>query len=159
ILFRGAEAILKRKTPDDMPAPREAFEAVRIGVTQGMAAGLAHEREAIGRLATTTACHNLVALFFEMELAKQMPPELADVSIKEIKKVGVIGAGTMGAGIAQLAAVRGCEVIVREVNEMALAAGTLKIAALFSQAVNRGVLSSAEAHQRLALVKGTVGWD
>src|SRR5690242_17547610 len=47
ILFRGAEAILRKKTPDDMPAPREAFEAVRVGVAEGMAAGLAYEQ--IGR--------------------------------------------------------------------------------------------------------------
>jgi len=159
ILFRGAEAILRRKTPDDMPAPREAFEAVRIGETEGMAAGLAHEREAIGRLATTPACRNLMALFFEMESARQMPPELAGVPAREIKRVGVVGAGTMGAGIAQLAAIRGCEVVIREVNEMALAAGTLKVAALFSQAVGRGVLTQGEAHRRLAAVKGTTAWN
>ncbi len=159
ILFRGAEAILQRKTPDDMPAPREAFEAVRIGVTEGMAAGLAHEREAIGRLATTPACRNLVALFFEMESAKQMPPELAGVPAREIKRVGVVGAGTMGAGIAQLAAIRGCEVVIREVNEMALAAGALKVDALFRQAVGRGVLTPGEAQHRLAAVQGTTAWN
>jgi 3-hydroxyacyl-CoA dehydrogenase/enoyl-CoA hydratase/3-hydroxybutyryl-CoA epimerase len=158
VIFRGAEAIMRRKVPDDMPAPREAFEAVRVGVAQGTAAGLAYEREAIGRLATTAACRNLVALFFEMELAKQMPPELADVPAREIKRVGVVGAGTMGAGIAQLAAVRGCDVVVREVNETALAAGTLKIAALFSQAVSRGVMTPAEAQARIAAVKGTTAW-
>jgi 3-hydroxyacyl-CoA dehydrogenase/enoyl-CoA hydratase/3-hydroxybutyryl-CoA epimerase len=159
VLFRGAESILKKKTPDDMPAPREAFEAMRTGITHGMAAGLAYEREAVGRLATTPACRNLVALFFEMDLAKQLPPELAGVPTKEIKRVGVVGAGAMGAGIAQLAAVRGCEVVIREVNEMALAAGSLKIAGLFSQAVARGVLTQADAKSRLAAVKGTVGWD
>jgi 3-hydroxyacyl-CoA dehydrogenase/enoyl-CoA hydratase/3-hydroxybutyryl-CoA epimerase len=159
VLFRGTESLLKKKTPDDMPAPREAFEAVHVGVTQGTAAGLAYEREAIGRLATTPACRNLVALFFEMELAKQMPPELADIPPKEIKRVGVIGAGTMGAGIAQLAAIRGYEVVLREVNEMALAAGSLKVAGLFSQAVGRGVLTQAEAQRGLAAVKGTVAWD
>jgi 3-hydroxyacyl-CoA dehydrogenase/enoyl-CoA hydratase/3-hydroxybutyryl-CoA epimerase len=159
VLFRGAEAMLKKKTPDDMPAPREAFHAIRTGIARGMSAGLAYEREAIGRLATTAACRNLVALFFEMDLAKQLPPELAGIQTKEIKRVGVVGAGAMGAGIAQLAAVRGCEVVIREVNETALAAGTLKIAALFSQAVGRGVLTQAEAQRRLATVKGTVGWD
>jgi 3-hydroxyacyl-CoA dehydrogenase/enoyl-CoA hydratase/3-hydroxybutyryl-CoA epimerase len=159
ILFRGAEAILQKKTPDDMPAPREAFEAVRTGVAQGMAAGLAYEREAIGRLSVTPACRNLVAVFFEMELARQMPPELAGVPAREVKRVGVVGAGTMGAGIAQLAAVRGCEVVIREVNEIALAAGTLKIAALVSQAVGRGLVTPAEAQRRLAAIKGTVAWD
>jgi 3-hydroxyacyl-CoA dehydrogenase/enoyl-CoA hydratase/3-hydroxybutyryl-CoA epimerase len=159
VLFRGAEGILQRKTPDDMPAPREAFAAVRTGVTKGMEAGLAYEREAIGRLATTPACRNLVALFFEMELAKQMPPELAGVPTREIRRVGVVGAGTMGAGIAQLAAIRGCDVVIREINEIALATGSLKVAGLFSQAVARGVLGEAEAKRRLGAVKGTIAWD
>ncbi len=159
VLFRGAESALRKKVPDDMPAPREAFEAVRVGVRQGMEAGLAYEREAIGRLATTSACRNLVSLFFEMELAKQMPPELADVPVKEVRRVGVVGAGTMGAGIAQLAAIRGCDVVIREIDEVALATGSLKVAGLFSQAVVRGVISEAEAHRRLGAVKGTIAWD
>jgi 3-hydroxyacyl-CoA dehydrogenase / enoyl-CoA hydratase / 3-hydroxybutyryl-CoA epimerase len=64
IMFRGAERILRRRVPDDMPAPFEALEAVRVGLTRGMSAGLAREREAIGRLATTKACRNLMTLFF-----------------------------------------------------------------------------------------------
>ena len=158
-IFRGAEAILGRKTPDDMPAPREAFEAVRVGLTEGSEAGFAHERAAVGRLATTRACRNLVALFFEMEAAKQMPAELKDIPAREIKKVAVVGAGTMGAGIAQLAAVRGCQVVVREVNDLALGMGMFKILGLFKQAVDRGVLTRQEADRKLEGIKGTTSWD
>lgn len=159
VLLRGAEAILRKKTPDDMPAPAEALDAIRVGVSQGWNAGLARERQAAARLATTPACRNLVALFLEMELAKQVPPDLAEVPPKPIRKVGIVGAGTMGAGIAQLAALKGHAVVVREVNEMALGAGLLKITGLFQQAVSRGVLSQQEAQQRTAAIKATTGWD
>ncbi len=159
ILFRGAEAILRRKTPDDMPAPAEALAAIRVGVAKGTSAGLAREREGVARLMTTPACRNLMALFFEHEAAKQMPAELADVPVKKVRKVAVVGAGTMGAGIAQLAAVKGFEVVVREVNEMALGVGLMTIAGLFETAVRRGVLSRHEAERRTAAIKGTVAWD
>ena len=57
--------ILNQRVPEDMPAPFEALEAVRIGLNEGMEAGLAYERQTIGRLATTTACRNLVGLFLQ----------------------------------------------------------------------------------------------
>jgi 3-hydroxyacyl-CoA dehydrogenase/enoyl-CoA hydratase/3-hydroxybutyryl-CoA epimerase len=159
IAFRGAEQVLRRRVPDDMPAPREALEAVRVGLTQGTAAGLAYEREAVGRLATTPACRNLVSLFFEREAARELPAELAAVPQKDVRRVGVVGAGTMGAGIAQLASLKGFEVVVREVDEMALGGGLLKIYGLFEQAIARGLLSRPEAQRKIAAIKGTIAWD
>jgi 3-hydroxyacyl-CoA dehydrogenase/enoyl-CoA hydratase/3-hydroxybutyryl-CoA epimerase len=159
VIFGGAERILRRRVPDDMPAPREAWEAVRVGLAKGIEAGLAYERDAIGRLAMTPACHNLVRLFFEMEKARKGPDDTRRSDAHKVQRVGIVGAGTMGAGIAQLAAIRGCEVVVQEVNEDALGAGLLKIAALFHKAVERRVLSQAEADRKLATVKGTVNWE
>ncbi len=72
--------------------------------------------------------------------------------------MALVGAGTMGAGIAQLAAIRGCEVVIREVNDPALAAGVLRIFALFNKAVERGVISDEEAKRRLNSIHGTTAW-
>ncbi len=159
LLFRGAERVLRRKVPDDMPAPWEAYRAVRIGVTEGMEAGLACERAAIGRLATTPACRNLVHLFLQLEQARK--PDLAPgtESAAEIRRVGVVGAGTMGAGIAQLAAVRSFEVVIQEVNEAALAAGLQKVDDLFAKAVERRLLSAEEAHRKRAAIQSTTSWE
>ncbi|MCI0457700.1 MAG: 3-hydroxyacyl-CoA dehydrogenase NAD-binding domain-containing protein [Gemmataceae bacterium] len=156
LLFRGAERILRRKVPDDMPAPGEALRAIRVGVTDGMAAGLAYERAAIGRLATTPACRNLVHLFLQREQARK--PEATE-SAAEIRRVGLVGAGTMGAGIAQLAAVRGFEVVIQEVNDAALAAGLQKIEDLFGKAVQRRLLSADEASSKRAAIRSTTTWE
>src|SRR5262249_52797054 len=51
LVLRGAERLLRRRVPDDMPAPFEALEAVRVGVRRGHVTGLAQERAAAGRLA------------------------------------------------------------------------------------------------------------
>jgi 3-hydroxyacyl-CoA dehydrogenase/enoyl-CoA hydratase/3-hydroxybutyryl-CoA epimerase len=155
LLFRGTERVLRKRVPDDMPAPAEALHAVHIGITQGMEAGLAAEREAVRRLATSVACRNLVGLFLHHEQARKAPAD-AD---REIRKVAVVGAGTMGAGIAQLAALRGYEVTVREVNEPALAAGVERIRSLFDKAVQRKLVSRAEADRTFVALRRTTGWD
>jgi 3-hydroxyacyl-CoA dehydrogenase/enoyl-CoA hydratase/3-hydroxybutyryl-CoA epimerase len=158
LLFRGAGRLVRRRAPDDFPAPPEALTVVRTGLREGMAAGLAAERAAIGRLAVTPACRNLITLFFEREQARKLPEKYASYSEPPIRRVGIVGAGTMGAGIAQLAAIKGCEVVIREVNEMALAAGVLRIFALFNKAVERGVLSDEESKRRLNAIQGTTAW-
>src|SRR5437899_5575707 len=124
-----------------------------------MEAGLAYERDAIGRLAMTPACHNLVRLFFEMEKARKGPDDTRRSEAPKVQRVGIVGAGTMGAGIAQLAAIRGCEVVVQEMNEEALGRGILKITELFGKAVERGILTPMDYERRLAAIKGTTSWE
>jgi 3-hydroxyacyl-CoA dehydrogenase/enoyl-CoA hydratase/3-hydroxybutyryl-CoA epimerase len=156
ILFRTAERTLRRRVPDDMPGPAEALEAMRVGIQKGLPAGLTQEREAAGRLALTPACRNLVGLFFQRENTRKLPPDTPE---KEIQRVGVIGAGVMGAGIAQLAAVKGLEVVVQEVNDEASKAGQVRIADLFTKATERGVLSPDEAARRQAAIRPTTTWE
>jgi 3-hydroxyacyl-CoA dehydrogenase/enoyl-CoA hydratase/3-hydroxybutyryl-CoA epimerase len=158
LVFRGTERLLRRRLPDDMPAPFEALQAVRVGLSQGMEAGLAYEREAVGRLAASPACRNLINLFFRREQARKLPASLQDVVTDRLRRVGIVGAGTMGAGIAQLAAVRGCEVVIREVNDLALAGGVLRIKALFDKALERGVVTREEYQRKLNAIHGTTAW-
>jgi 3-hydroxyacyl-CoA dehydrogenase/enoyl-CoA hydratase/3-hydroxybutyryl-CoA epimerase len=157
LIFRATERVLKRRLPDDMPAPFEAVQAIRTGLEQGLEAGLACERQAIGRLATSAACRNLVGLFFRREEARTLGEEESN-GTPTIRRVGIVGAGTMGAGIAQLAVLRGSRVVIQEINETALAEGILRILALFHRAVERGVLPVSELPAKLAAVHGTTAW-
>ncbi len=153
LLFRGAERILKRKVPEDMPAPWEALNAVRTGVREGMEAGLACERAAAGRLAQSAASRHLVGLFLMHERSQKVPAGAE--AAPPLRRVGVIGAGIMGAGIAQLAALKGCEVVVQEVHDAALTAGLARIQDLFTKAAERKVLTVDDARLKIANVKGT----
>jgi 3-hydroxyacyl-CoA dehydrogenase/enoyl-CoA hydratase/3-hydroxybutyryl-CoA epimerase len=158
LILRGAERLVRRRTPDDFPPPLEALQALRIGLQEGMAAGQAYERAAIGRLAATPASRNLIQLFFQREQARKVPPKFQARQEPPIRQVGIVGAGTMGAGIAQLAALKGCEVVIREINETALAAGVLRIFALINKAVERGILPAEESQRRLNSIHGTTAW-
>jgi 3-hydroxyacyl-CoA dehydrogenase/enoyl-CoA hydratase/3-hydroxybutyryl-CoA epimerase len=159
ILFKATERLLRRKVWDDMPAPFEALEAIRVGIRDGMTAGLAYERGAAGRLAVSTACRNLIALFFQTQKSDKLPEELRGAAPVEVRRVGVVGAGTMGAGIAQLAAFKGCKVVVQEVSQAALDAGLERIEGLFRKAVERRLLTEPESVERLAAIQGTLTWD
>ena len=142
-----------------MPAPAEALRAVLVGLKEGMEAGLAYERAAAGRLAVSPACRNLITLWLRGEQARKLPESLRAAEAPEVRNVGVVGAGVMGAGVAQLAAVRGAAVVVREVNQAALDAGMKRIRELFDKAAARGVLSEDEARKRFAAVRGTTSWE
>src|SRR5262249_20305392 len=108
LIFRLTEGYMRHRVPDDMPAPFEALRAVRTGLSQGMEAGLRAEREAVGRLASTPAARNMLTLFFLVERARKAPEDEPEAA--SVRRVGVVGAGTMGAAIAQLAVVKGFDV-------------------------------------------------
>lgn len=156
LVCRGARRLLKRRLADDMPAPWEALQAVETGIRDGMTAGLAHERQAIGRLVSTPACRNLARLFQLRERARQIAERSEDRS--PIRRIAVVGCGTMGAGIAQLAVLKGCEVVVREADDMSLGMAMLRMMSLLQLAVSRGVLPAADLQHRLSQIHGTTAW-
>jgi 3-hydroxybutyryl-CoA dehydrogenase len=76
----------------------------------------------------------------------------------EIKQVGVLGAGLMGHGIAQVAAQSGYEVVLREVDEATLEKGIGKISGQLARAVEKGKSSQEDADALLARIEGTVDY-
>ncbi len=76
----------------------------------------------------------------------------------EIRRVGVIGCGQMGHGIAQVTAQAGCDVVVREVDQPALDRGLEKIGTSLARAVERGRLEQADADAARARIAGTLDY-
>ena len=73
----------------------------------------------------------------------------------EIKKVGIVGCGLMGSGIAQVCAQSGCQVVVSEINDELLNKGLSSISSFLTKGVERGKLSQQEKESTLARIKGT----
>ena len=89
-----------------------------------MTAGLALRIAVAPAARRSTACRNLITLFFRHEKSDvNCPRSCRRRHSSAVQRVGVVGAGAMGAGIAQLAAFKGCKVVVREVSQAALDAG------------------------------------
>jgi 3-hydroxybutyryl-CoA dehydrogenase len=76
-----------------------------------------------------------------------------------MERVGVIGSGIMGAGIAEVTARSGCEVVVREVTAELAEAGRARIAASLDRAVTRGRLAAADRDATLDRIRTTTSLD
>jgi 3-hydroxyacyl-CoA dehydrogenase / enoyl-CoA hydratase / 3-hydroxybutyryl-CoA epimerase len=153
LLFDQARKRTLEETRGNYPAPLRAIEVVRVGVEQGRAAGFEAEARAIGELATSAVCKNLVYLFRLGEEAKKAPLSPGGTA-RPVRQVAVVGAGVMGGGIAQLIAAEAqVPVRLRDLRPEALAAGMEHAAAGFERAVARGRLTPVEARRRLALLR------
>lgn len=73
----------------------------------------------------------------------------------EIKKIGVVGAGTMGNGIAQVAAQIGCEVVMRDIEDSFVERGIKSIDKFLSRSVEKGKLQADEKQKIMGRIKGT----
>ncbi|MFG0334963.1 MAG: 3-hydroxyacyl-CoA dehydrogenase NAD-binding domain-containing protein, partial [Maioricimonas sp. JB049] len=155
VLWSARRQIARRA--QHYPALPAALNAVAKGLSHGMTAGLAAEREEFSRIAFEPACRNLLNLFFQQERAKRRDTWVgADVrSESRISTVAVVGAGTMGAGIAQLAATRGYPVILRDIDQAALERGMKQIESLTRKAVRKRVFSESEGDAALHRIRQT----
>jgi 3-hydroxyacyl-CoA dehydrogenase/enoyl-CoA hydratase/3-hydroxybutyryl-CoA epimerase len=148
---------LAAKTRGNYPAPFEALDVVTHGVSLPLEKSLEREREAILRLSRTEACHNLLRLFLLKERAKKggqasrLPNTNQDQSVEHagrlpsVNRAAVIGAGVMGAGIAQWLSARGLSVILRDVSLDQLVRGMATVSSLYEDAVKRHHLTPLEA--------------
>ncbi len=132
------------KTHGNYPAPLKALEVAVAGLTVSHAQSLENEKNAFIELARGAAAQNLIRIFFLQERAKKLAVA-SEQTPSKISKVLVIGAGTMGAGIAQWLSARGLRVILRDINPEALGKGMQTVAKLFRDAVKRRLFNEAEA--------------
>ena len=101
LVYRAARKQVLKKTGGHYPAPLAALEAVRVGLEQGVTAGLAEEHRAFGELAVGDVSRKLVQIFFATTALKKddgVPPGTA--SPRQIRRLGIVGSGFMGSGIA-----------------------------------------------------------
>jgi len=101
LVYRAARKEVLRRTGGHYPAPLAALEAVRVGLEQGVTAGLAQEHRAFGELAVGDVSRKLVQIFFATAALKKddgVPPGTA--APRQIRRLGIVGSGFMGSGIA-----------------------------------------------------------
>jgi 3-hydroxyacyl-CoA dehydrogenase/enoyl-CoA hydratase/3-hydroxybutyryl-CoA epimerase len=136
------------RTQGHYPAPIKALEVVCASLSVSHEQSLANEKNSFVELALSETAQNLIRLFFLQERAKKLRPEhQAAVArpAKTIAKALVIGAGLMGAGIAQWMSSRGIRVLLRDVGPGPLGKGMQAIATIYRDAVKRHLFSETEA--------------
>jgi len=136
--LRRARSQVLAETHGRYPAPLAALDAVALGLTKGIAAGLEAEARAFGDLAVSETGRNLTALV--MLTLRQRKASLEGLAKpRAIANVGVVGLGFMGSGIAQAAAVSGFHVRARDRDAAAVAKGLSTVRGLTTDAAKKGV--------------------
>jgi len=157
-IYRQAEKRVRQKTGGHYPAPLKALDAIRAGQEQGFGAGLAAEAVAFGELSTGPVARNLIQLFFATEGLKKDQRAFADRS-PAVSRMGVVGAGFMGAGIAQAAAAGGYTVRLRDLKPEQVARGIKTARDLTSRAARRARFSRTESRDIISRLSGTTDYS
>ena len=135
------EATLKKGRGQISPA--EAVRAVQAGVEKPFEEGMKAERRIFSELMNTDQRQGMIHAFFS-ERAVSNLPELKGVEPRELKAIGVIGGGTMGAGIATAALLSGFSVVLIEMKDEAAKAAHERISGNLQGALKRGKIDQGK---------------
>ena len=139
-------------------APDKIVSCIEAAVNLPMDEGLARERELFTELVTSPESAAMRHIFFADRQAAKIKDLPADTSLREIKKVAIIGGGTMGGGIAMCFANVGIPVVMVEVGDEALQRGLGIIKKNYSITVQKGKLAEDKMAGLLELISGTTDY-
>jgi 3-hydroxyacyl-CoA dehydrogenase len=143
----------------NFPAPLQCVEAVAAAVRLPFEAGLKRERELFAALMVTPESKALRHAFFAERAASKIPDVPADTPLRAVKKVAVIGAGTMGGGIAMNFLNAGIPVVMLEMKQEALDKGVATIRKNYEAQVKKGKSTQDKVEQRMALLATTLRYE
>ncbi len=148
-----------RKKQRNMMAPLAAIEAVENATRLSFEEGCREERKLFIKCLLSDQSKALIHVFFgEREVAK-IPDVPKETPIIPVKGVAIVGAGTMGGGIAMVFANAGFPVILKESDQAALDRGLANIRKNYAGSVKRGRFTQQYADERLKLIQPTLSYD
>ncbi|HME92835.1 MAG TPA: 3-hydroxyacyl-CoA dehydrogenase NAD-binding domain-containing protein [Methylomirabilota bacterium] len=140
-------------------APENCIKAVEAAVNLPFDQGLKRERELFQELITSPESKAQRYFFFAEREAAKIPDVPADTKSRDIRKAAVLGAGTMGGGIAMNFANAGIPVTVVEVAQEALDRGLGVVRKNYEATASRGRLTMPDVEKRMGLISGTTDWS
>ncbi|CAG1018756.1 3-hydroxyacyl-CoA dehydrogenase [Burkholderiaceae bacterium] len=142
----------------NFPAPLKCVDAVEAAVTKKFDDGMRFERELFTALMFTPESKALRHAFMAERATTKIPDVPADTPVREIKKVAVIGAGTMGGGISMNFLNAGIPVVILEMKQDALDRGVATIRKNYEAQVKKGKLKQDKYEQRMAMLSTTLSY-
>ncbi|RME17554.1 MAG: fatty oxidation complex subunit alpha [Bdellovibrio sp.] len=161
VVFQQAHKKLLKQTKGFYPAPEKALEVIRK--TYGMSnreKALLIEMEAFCEVAVTDVSKHLIDVFFMMEaVKKQTGVEDKSVKPRPVTHMAVLGAGTMGGGIAQVAADCGIEVRMKDISNEAIALGLQAARKIWEKQLKRKKINKYEFQQKMNRISGGLDYS
>jgi 3-hydroxyacyl-CoA dehydrogenase/enoyl-CoA hydratase/3-hydroxybutyryl-CoA epimerase len=156
VILRLTRSALAARTKGHYPALPTALEVTVGGLTVSPEKAYAQEAEAFGALSVTPECKNLISVYQLTEAARKGVPAGEPA---KVKRAGVVGAGLMGAGIAELFAYQNIPVRVVDLDRGRVDAGVKRARGLLETAAARSGWSADELQERLDCLKGATSYE
>ncbi|RYE42713.1 MAG: enoyl-CoA hydratase [Hyphomicrobiales bacterium] len=147
-----------RRRPGHL-APRAIVGAMEAAVRRPFEQGAAIEAKLFEDLRASTESKALRHLFFAQREAKKIPGLAKGLKARDVGAVGVLGAGTMGRGIAMNFLNAGIPVVLVETTPQALNAAVEAVRHLYEASAAKGKLSHGQVTQRMSLLSGALSYD
>ncbi|WP_306140749.1 3-hydroxyacyl-CoA dehydrogenase NAD-binding domain-containing protein [Roseibium sp. MMSF_3412] len=156
----AANAIYRRETYDNYPGARYLLSAVVEGLQLPMDLALQVESRYFAKVLQTPEAANMIrSLFVSMQELNKLARRPADQRPNKIRKVGILGAGFMGAGIAYVSANAGIDVVLIDRDQEAADKGKAHSDELMSKAIKRGRASAEQKDKLLARITPTTDYE
>jgi 3-hydroxyacyl-CoA dehydrogenase / enoyl-CoA hydratase / 3-hydroxybutyryl-CoA epimerase len=153
VVFSKAKEGVLKLTKGHYPAPLAALEVIRRTYgSNDRAAALEVEKELFCDCAVTDISKNLIHVFYLTEMVKKQTGVSSGVKGKPVKHLGVLGAGTMGGGIAYVAADKGIDVRVKDISLDANAKALKHARDLWAKLAKKKVIDNYQFTQKMSLV-------
>ncbi len=160
MVFPAANAIYRRETYDNYPAARAILQTVFEGLQLPMDLALQVESRHFAKiLRSQEAAAMIRTLFVSMQDLNKGARRPADVPQRKLQKIGIIGAGFMGAGIAYVSALAGLDVVLIDRDQAAADKGKAHSQGLMTDQVNKGPATSADRDALLARITPTADYE
>ncbi len=146
-----------KTTKGQYPAPLKALEVVTANYNSSLDAALEREAVAFGSLVIGEISKNLVSVFYLVEKYKKV--KWVEALPRKIQKSGLLGAGVMGGGIAQLFSYYGIQVRMKDLNFQALGKGLKQAKEVYSSAVKKRKIKPSQAEAGMGLISVTTDYS
>ncbi|CAI8590116.1 unnamed protein product [Vicia faba] len=158
-ILKFARTQAKKRAPN-LNHPLVCIDVIEDGIVAGPRAGLWKELEAFEALVASDTCKSLIHIFFSQRGTSKVPG-VTDRGLvpRQVKKVGILGGGLMGSGIATALILSNYPVILKEVNEKFLEAGVNRVKANLQSRVKKGKMTEEKFGKTIALLKGTLDYE
>jgi 3-hydroxyacyl-CoA dehydrogenase/enoyl-CoA hydratase/3-hydroxybutyryl-CoA epimerase len=159
MLFSKAEEQMLEQTKGNYPAPKAILEVVRTGIEKGEDAGYAAELAAFARLVVSPEAKALIRIFLDTQALKRDAGVAADVTPQPIAKIGVVGGGLMGGGIAAVNTTKaGVRTRIKEIDDAGVQRGLAYVGKNLRDQVKKRRLPQRQADRLMQQVTGAIDY-
>lgn len=157
MVFETAKGFVAGKAGPNYPSPVESIKSIQMGATRPRDDAQKIEAQGFARMAKTPTAFNLVTIFLGDQFVGKVAKKLAK-SAPKVESAAVLGAGIMGGGIAYQSASRNVPIVMKDINEKAIALGLSEAQKLLGKRVERGKMTADEMAAVLTRIRPALSY-